>query len=171
MTDESAPTATVDVRMLTSMAGAAFSYAPGDIVAVSSEVADAWKAAGIADDPPHADRIEGRLKETSALLADAAREREQLRASLDQALAANHAGAKTLAETNRALEVAVAERDRAVAAASAARAAIVDLTARLAAAEAERDQARADYRDERNARLAGVAVDPGEGETAKTAKK
>jgi septal ring factor EnvC (AmiA/AmiB activator) len=148
---------TVNVRMLTSLAGDAFSHYPGEIVAVSPEIAAAWIAAGIADEPPHADALEGRIGDLEKALADCDADRTQLRdqvtrqseelADLHEEIAAAADAAKEGRAAIERIDATVAdltaERDKAIEAAAAAAEKsvdfarqVADLTAALAAAQA-----------------------------------
>ncbi len=98
------PAATVQVRMLTSMAGHDFSYMPGDIVPVAPEVAEAWTVAGIADEPPEADSLEARVKALEHDLADS----EAARQSLEADVVALKAQAETLSAELEAARATIA---------------------------------------------------------------
>lgn len=82
---------TTPVRMLTAMAGDFFAYAHGEIITVETEVADAWKSAGIAEEPPKALAAEkaareagARVDELEQLLADMTGERDELKSQAEQ---------------------------------------------------------------------------------------
>ncbi|ACL62067.1 hypothetical protein [Methylobacterium nodulans] len=84
------------VRMLTAMAGDAFSHLPGDLVDVPEATAEAWKTAGLAEDPPKAAASEkaakdlrARVAELEAQLAEALADRDALRQQIEVLAAAN----------------------------------------------------------------------------------
>ena len=79
------------VRMLTAMAGAAFSYLPGEVVSVHKDVAKSWIKARIAEEPPGALQAEkvakdatARVAELEQLLAEANADREALKTQAEQ---------------------------------------------------------------------------------------
>lgn len=81
---------TVFVKMRTSMAGAAFSHAPGQIVEVSESVAAAWIAAGLSVPAPDEETLREqaandarRLAELEAEVAALGAENAALREELD----------------------------------------------------------------------------------------
>ncbi|RVU17491.1 hypothetical protein [Methylobacterium oryzihabitans] len=74
------------IRMLTSLAGDAFSYDHGETVAVDNAIGRAWIAAGIAEAAPAtaaaekaARDLRGQVEDLTARLADAEADRDALR--------------------------------------------------------------------------------------------
>ncbi|MGY2051687.1 hypothetical protein [Methylobacterium sp. JK268] len=86
------------VRLLTAMAGDAFSYLPGDVIDVPDATAAAWIAADLAEEPPKAAASEkaakdlrARVAELEAQLADATADCDALREQVEALATANAA--------------------------------------------------------------------------------
>ena len=135
------------MQMLTALAAADFSYAPGEVIELDDAIADAWKEAGTVREVADTQLAGDQIARLQAQLADVTLARDSFEKAMTEARAA-------IATAKADKDGANKERDVVRKAADEARARVTDLETQLSAARdenaritAERDTFAAQAKD------------------------